>query len=46
MNAWDIDPDLYTSLWRQLRAWYLRRKESQARPKPAVKGGRHAGCRA
>lgn len=46
MNAWDIDPDLHASLWRLLRAWYLKRKESQALAKPAAKGDRHAGCRA
>lgn len=47
MNAWDIDPDLYASLWRQLRQWYRRRKQSQALPPPAAPPpGPHAGCRA
>lgn len=48
MNAWDIDPDLYDSLWRLLREWYLRRREAQshASAKTAPEPGRHAGCRA
>lgn len=46
MNLWDIDPNLYAPLWRLLREWYLRRKQSQALPRPAPKPGPHAGCRA
>jgi hypothetical protein len=45
MNAWDIDPNLYASLWRLLREWYLNRKSLKSAPSP-VKRGRQAGCRA
>lgn len=43
MNAWDIDPNLYASLWRLLREWYLERRKAR---KTAPEAGRHAGCRA
>lgn len=48
MNPWDIDPDLYASLWKLLREWYLKRREARARPLPrlARAPGRQAGCRA
>ena len=48
MNPWDIDPDLYASLWRLLREWYLKRQEARSRPapRPAPEPGPQAGCRA
>lgn len=45
MNAWDIDPNLYAPLWRLLREWYRRRKESKALRRRGPAPGPHAGCR-
>lgn len=40
MNPWDIDPNLYASLWKLLHDWYTQRKLLKAKPVP------DAGCRA
>ncbi len=46
MNAWDIDPNLYATLWRLLREAYRRRTQAQVLARAAQKRHPHAGCRA
>lgn len=41
MNAWDIDPNLYGPLWREIRRWLAARRKARQ----AASARCDAGCR-